>query len=255
MINMNNCLSTYLNLCTQVYDLSKPTPPKDAYVFYREYVADCKRLILEPMCGTGRFLLPLLEEGFNVNGFDASQHMLSALQEKAKRKSITPRVWHGFLENLDNTQEYGLIFIPSGSFGLITDSFQIEHCLQKIYAALEDNGIFVFEVETLHAVPKQLNVWRESVYQREDGKRIIASFLDLEPCNNVGIMICKYELVDGQQIIGTEIETLKIRLYEPSEIIHLLKSIGFKQVNLKKAFDKTQLPERDDEVIICECIK
>ncbi|KTD65155.1 methyltransferase, ubiE/COQ5 family [Legionella shakespearei DSM 23087] len=31
-------LDTYLDLCTQVYDLSKPTPPKDAYDFYLSYV-------------------------------------------------------------------------------------------------------------------------------------------------------------------------------------------------------------------------
>lgn len=56
-------LDTYLDLCTQVYELSKPIPPEDAYAFYRSYVADYKGPILEPMCGTGRFLLPLIEEG------------------------------------------------------------------------------------------------------------------------------------------------------------------------------------------------
>lgn len=248
-------LSTYLNLCAQVYDLSKPKPSEDAYAFYRGYVAECKHLILEPMCGTGRFLLPLVEEGFTVSGFDASHHMLSALHEKAKHKNITPHIWHGFLENLDSIQKYGLIFIPSGSFGLITDRVQAKHCLQKIYDALENNGVFVFEVETLNAVPEQLNVWRGTVYQREDGKNIIASFLDLEPLDTVGTVICKYELVDDQNFIETEIEMMKIKLYESSELISLLESVGFKQVALKKAFDKNRLPEPGDAIIIAECVK
>ena len=47
---------TYLNLCTQVYDLSKPQPPQDEYEFYRSYATAANGLILEPMCGTGRFL-------------------------------------------------------------------------------------------------------------------------------------------------------------------------------------------------------
>ena len=29
---------TYLSLCTQVYDLSKPKPPEDACAFYRAYM-------------------------------------------------------------------------------------------------------------------------------------------------------------------------------------------------------------------------
>ncbi|WP_279611726.1 hypothetical protein [Candidatus Sarmatiella mevalonica] len=32
---MKKALDTYLSLCTQVYELSKPTPPSDAYAFYR----------------------------------------------------------------------------------------------------------------------------------------------------------------------------------------------------------------------------
>lgn len=98
---MNNpILDTYLNLCTQVYDLSKPNSPEDAYAFYREYARNCKGLILEPMCGTGRFLLPLLKEGFHVHGFDASHHMLKILREKAKLTNLQPKVWYSFLEDL-----------------------------------------------------------------------------------------------------------------------------------------------------------
>ncbi|HCU6014361.1 TPA: GNAT family N-acetyltransferase, partial [Legionella pneumophila] len=69
-------LDTYQSLCTEVYDLSKPNAPQDEYSFYRSYAAEVKGLILEPMCGTGRFLLPLAAEGFDVHGFDASQPML-----------------------------------------------------------------------------------------------------------------------------------------------------------------------------------
>lgn len=52
---MTKSLDTYLDLCTQVYDLSKPTPPQDAYDFYLSYVRETNGPILEPMCGTGRF--------------------------------------------------------------------------------------------------------------------------------------------------------------------------------------------------------
>ena len=55
-------LDTYLNLCTEAYDLSKPNPPEDAYAFYRDYAISANGPILEPMCGTGRFLLPLLKK-------------------------------------------------------------------------------------------------------------------------------------------------------------------------------------------------
>ena len=89
---MDKTLDTYLSLCTEVYELSKPNPPEDAYAFYRDYAVKVNGPILEPMCGTGRFLLPLLEEGFDVHGFDASDHMLGVLHAKAETKNLKPTV-------------------------------------------------------------------------------------------------------------------------------------------------------------------
>ncbi len=111
-------LDTYLSLCTQVYDLSKPTPPEDAYAFYRSYVERAGKAVLEPMCGTGRFLLPLVAEGFDVHGFDASDTMLEALQAKSRLKNIKTKVWKGFLESLEDTQHYNLksYFYPKRFF-------------------------------------------------------------------------------------------------------------------------------------------
>lgn len=37
-------LDTYLSLCTEVYDLSKPNPPEEDYAFYRSYVINVKGL-------------------------------------------------------------------------------------------------------------------------------------------------------------------------------------------------------------------
>ena len=98
-------LDTYLSLCTEVYDLSKPTPPEDAYAFYRSYAIQAKGPILEPMCGTGRFLIPLLAEGFNVHGFDASDHMLEVLHTKARAQNLQATVWKDFVEDLKNLEK------------------------------------------------------------------------------------------------------------------------------------------------------
>ena len=248
-----NKLDTYLSLCTEVYDLSKPEPLKDAYDFYRDYAVNANGLILEPMCGTGRFLLPLHEEGFNVQGFDASEHMLQALHVKASAKKLTPTVWKGFLEDLKKPEKYNLIFIPSGSFCLIIDFGAVKTALKTLYEHLSDGGVLLFEVETFKAVP-QLNVWRGSVWHKSDGKVIILSQLstfDGEVCNS----ICKYELADNNSIIHTEIEELKVRIHKPDELDKMLKDCGFKHVRKVKAFDRNALPDEDDEVVVYECKK
>ncbi|HAT6937590.1 TPA: methyltransferase domain-containing protein [Legionella pneumophila] len=246
-------LDTYLSLCTEVYDLSKPKPPEDAYAFYRSYVMNVKGPILEPMCGTGRFLLPLVEEGFEVHGFDASEYMLEALNIKAKAKNIKPKVWRGFVEDLTRPEKYNLIFIPSGSFCLITDPATVRLALQTFYNHLSDDGILLFEGETLKSVP-QLDVWRGSVWHKPNGQRIILSQLATlknKICNSIG----KYELVHNNNIIHTEVEELRIRIYDPQELTGILKSCGFKNVRLIKAFDSAATPDAQDETIVYECRK
>ena len=250
---MDKTLDTYLSLCTEVYDLSKPNPPEDAYAFYRDYAMKANGLILEPMCGTGRFLLPLLEEGFNVHGFDASNHMLEVLHAKATPKNLKPTVWKGFVEDLQRPEKYNLIFIPSGSFCLIIDPVQVENSLKAIYDHLADGGIFLFEAETLHAVP-QAGIWRGSVWPKSNGQKIILSQLATRQ-DDICISLCKYELMEAGKIIHTEIEELRVKIYEQDQLMEMLKSAGFKHIRTLQAFDQSSGPAKQDESIVYECRK
>jgi 2-polyprenyl-3-methyl-5-hydroxy-6-metoxy-1,4-benzoquinol methylase len=61
-----------MNLCTQFYELDKPSAPENELNFYIEYVKNGNWPIFEPMCGTGCFLIPMLERGLDIKGSDAS---------------------------------------------------------------------------------------------------------------------------------------------------------------------------------------
>jgi SAM-dependent methyltransferase len=249
----NKALDTYLSLCSEVYDLSKSEPPEDSYAFYREYAIKVNGSILEPMCGTGRFLLPLLEDGFNVAGFDASEHMLQALHAKAKAKNLKPTVWKGFVEDLNRPEKYNLIFIPSGSFCLIIDPLRAEKALKAIYDHLNDDGIFLFELETLSSIPQQ-GIWLSSIWSKPNGQKIILSQL-AEFQGDVCTSLCRYELMEAGKIIQTEIEELRVKIYKEDQLMELLQSAGFKHIRTLKAFDLSMSPSNQDESIVYECRK
>lgn len=246
---------TYLSLCTEVYDLSKPNAPEYAYRFYRSYALEAQGPILEPMCGTGNFLLPLLEEGFDVHGVDASEFMLNTLHAKANAKKLNHNVWQGLVADSHSSEKYKLIFIPSGSFGLITEIEAIKNALKNLYHQLEHNGLFVFEVETLRAVPNELGIWSGYQWRRADDKIILLSqlaTLEGAMCYSIG----KYELVDANRVVQTEVEEYKISIYDDSSFLHeLLRAVGFREVRLVKAFDRLTSPGQKDDSIVYECKK
>jgi|GEM_PF-6792921 len=90
---------------------------------------------------------------------------------------------------------------------------------------------------------------------KPDGKLIIVNRLTtLE--DSVCYSIDRYELVDANQIIQTEIEQFNVRLYDdPAVLIDMLKMAGFKEIRMLKAFDKTSDPEPGAPAIVYECRK
>jgi len=76
----------------------------------------------------------------------------------------------------------------------------------------------------------------------------------LPPEGDVVTIICRYELVNLNSIIQTEVEHMKLRLYDDgNQLFALLHELGFSNVKMIKAFDRNQQPAQNDEVIVYEC--
>ena len=59
----------YGSLCTEMYEILHEEAPQDELDFYLSYAEKGKK-ILEPLCGSGRFLIPFMERGFHICGMD-----------------------------------------------------------------------------------------------------------------------------------------------------------------------------------------
>ena len=80
----------YGNLCTEMYEILHSEAPSDELDFYLSYAEKGKK-ILEPLRGSGRFLVPFLERGFTISGIDLSEEMLAKLKQKAPMASVACR--------------------------------------------------------------------------------------------------------------------------------------------------------------------
>lgn len=250
-----NKATLYLNLCTEFFDLDKPTPPKEDYDFYLAYVKQAEGPILEPMCGSGRYLIPMLELGYTIDGFDASPFMLSSLHKKCAEKKLTPHIWQEFLQNITCHQRYSLIFIPDSSLCLLLKPIDIVTALQKLYDALTPNGTLVFDLETIYATPAKIDIWHKKTHVRADGKQIILHTLPLAVEDQIATVLCRYELVDKTEVIKTEIEHFQIRLYHPAEMVTILQAVGFKDIKCIKAYNQQSEPDPYDYTVVYECKK
>jgi SAM-dependent methyltransferase len=227
--------NTYLKLCSDYYDLTRPFAAELELNFYLDYAKKLSGPILEPMCGTGRFLIPMLEYGLAIEGFDSSASMLTILKQKCEHKKLIPAISQITLQEFYSHKKYNFIFIPSGSFGLITDLQQAHSCLQKLYDLLALCGKFVFEVDTPESLRNYpLGSWHRSVRQKNDGSSLVFNQLPFfNEESRIFEVLCRYEHVKNGTICATEIENFRVKLYGHNELDSLLRQIGFSFITYK----------------------
>ena len=134
----------YGNLCTDMYEILHEQAPQDELDFYLSYAERGKK-ILEPLCGSGRFLIPFLERGFDIYGIDSSKEMLDKLMQKAPNAQVI----QADITDYTVQESFDYIFIPSGSISLFTDMRICKSILQKMKKLLAAGGKFVFAVDTV----------------------------------------------------------------------------------------------------------
>lgn len=245
----------YQKLCTEFYDLDKPEEPADAFEFYLQYARAAGGPILEPMCGSGRFLLPLLAQGFDVDGVDASSFMLEACRRRAAQLRLQPQLFQQALESLEVSRRYALAFIPAGSFGLITQEAQAHEALRRLHAALLPGGKLVLEVDCPPFETSTSWPWGGRWLKRPDGALLVMSSLgQYAASERISYSVHRYELVIEGRVVETEVEEFNLRAYEPQECQAMLEGAGFVDVKPLKAFEQ-RAPDTDDEGLVFECRK
>lgn len=245
-------MNEFGKLLSEIYDISMPRPPEEAVDFYLRHLASAKGPVLEPMCGSGRFLVPFLERGIDIDGADASPHMLQACREHCQSRGLEPVLYQQFLQELALPRQYNLIFIPACSFGLVVDRQAAKDSLRRLFEHLLPGGKLVLEVETPRAHTLIPGLWSGHWVTRLDGARIVHSTLPTYSVEEqVRRDLHRYELFEDGHITEMELEESELRFYERDEFQQLLEGTGYREIRASKAYQDTE-PDLEDAVIVFE---
>lgn len=134
---------------SEYYDLLYSSEQADV-AFYIEMARQTGGPVCELACGTGRIVLPLAREGFEVTGIDISQAMLDRLQAKLERepRKVQSRVALKCADMRDYrfSSPFKLVFCAFNSFQhLVTTDDQLA-CLASVREYLADDGRLVLNV-------------------------------------------------------------------------------------------------------------
>src|ERR1700722_5901908 len=223
--------SSYQQLCAEFYDLYRPKAGSKEVNFYSHLLKTMQGPILEAMCGSGRILIPLLEEGYQIDGVDNAVHMLSNCQKRCAAKQLNVLLFNQPLEQLSLSKKYACIFIALGSFQHFADhrmtAFQV---LQRLYDHLLPGGSLLIDMivpwgliqagiqDNLYSHEVQTMESQQTVTSHDGVKITSKTIAKVYPDEQLAISENCYEKIMDDKTVAQEKESIAFRWYHRYEM-------------------------------------
>ncbi|MDK8180248.1 class I SAM-dependent methyltransferase [Paenibacillus sp. UMB4589-SE434] len=249
--------SYYSTLCTEVYDFTKPVgcSLNGDIEYYQERLKSCQGRILEAAVGSGRFIIPLLEAGYIVDGIDYSPEMLVSCRTRCEERGFKPNLYECKLQKFSLPFTYEAIIIPTGSFCLLEKREDSLAALKCFYNHLVPGGRLIVDLQ----LP---NDWKPGeittstfALPNGDGITMENKSIEMDWLNQFTVSYIKYEKWRQGQLIQTELQRFAIRWYGIEEFKLVLEHIGFSDITCSADYVYGKQPSHADQIITFEAVR
>jgi SAM-dependent methyltransferase len=253
--NALTATNRYGALAAEIYDIDKPIGRLPDTRFHLDRLKGFGRPILQPACGTGRTLIPLLIAGLDATGFDQSPDMLDRCKAELARRGIACRVDQQRLEDFHYPHDFGAILMPVGTFCLLDTLDLAKAVLRRFFQALEPGGLLVIDVQGLAALADDRPDRRQWFADNGDlltleGARVRTDWLAQRAESRL-----RYERWRDNRLIETHLEPMALRYWGLREFELELKAAGFGEVTVTGGYDRSREPQAADWVLTFEALK
>jgi SAM-dependent methyltransferase len=248
-------LGYYNKLSSEVYDIDKYIGLSFGDVeFYSGRLASCKGNILEPGVGTGRILIPLLEKGLKVDGFDISKEMLKICRNNCENKGLYPKLFEEKMESFSLDTKYEAIIIPTGTFLLLHKREDSLGALKNFYNHLCDGGKLILDIFLQNELTVG-NVSTRTWKSQNDGIITLDSkIVEVDFINQYTIYHNRYEKWKNGQLTESELERFPLRWYGVEEFKTILEQVGFEDITISSDYKHGEYPTNSTQTITFEAV-
>ncbi len=254
--NNNTRVNRYGALAAEIYDIDKPIGSLPDTTFHLDRLAGISGPILEPACGTGRTLIPLLEAGHDAVGFDASPDMLERCRAKCATRGYTPLLSQQLFEDFRYAEPFAAVIVPVGTFTLIDDFAAAMAVLRRIRNHLLPGGLVILDIQSLNVLAATALMDRRSWTAENgdlltiEGVRVTTDWLAQRATANM-----RYERWRNNVLIETHLEPMAQRYWGVAEFGLALNEAGFGDIKVVGNYDRRRTPLSSDRTFTFEAVR
>ncbi|MGH6992459.1 MAG: methyltransferase domain-containing protein, partial [Caulobacteraceae bacterium] len=247
-------INRYGAIAAEIYDFDKPYGALRDTAFHLQRLAGITGETLEPACGSGRTLVPLLRAGRRAAGFDLSEEMLEKCRARLGAAGLTADVSRQGFEDFAYERRFAAILVPVGSFGLIDDFARACAVLERFFTHLEAGGLLILDVQPISHLAdrgEDLRSWRaeNGDLLTVDGKKTRADWLAQRFERRV-----RYERWRDNRLVESQIEPMALRYWGIEEMRLCLEQTGFSDVRVFGDFER-RAPRDGDAMLTFEAVR
>jgi SAM-dependent methyltransferase len=253
--NSNTRVNRYGALAAEVYDIDKPyfTLPDTRY--HLDRLAEVDGPILEPACGSGRTLVPLLDAGHVAAGFDASPDMLERCRAKCAARGHAPDLSQQLFEDFRYAETFAAILVPVGTFTLIDDVQTALAVLRRFRSHLRPGGRLALDLPSLGTMANVSDDRRSWTAENGDlltvhGQRVVTDWVAQRVQWRT-----RYERWRDNVLVETQLEPMSQRLWGLEEMRLALTATGFADITFVGDYDRTRAPRASDHTLTVEAVR
>jgi SAM-dependent methyltransferase len=239
----------YGRLASEIYELDKPVGrPFPGLAYYTRQLAGVTGRILEPACGTGRFLVPLLEAGLAVEGLDSSPDMLAVCRQHGLDRGLDPVLREADMTALAEPGAYQAVIVPAGSLMLLDARDTAPRALAAFRESLVPGGRLIADLDppSLAAGPPVTSAryWERDPYLWT--MQVMSTSHD-SAANQVTSLL-RYEKWRDGGLVATELQRFRLQYWSLAEFGQLLAGAGFTDITVTADYREGRPPGPGDDV-------
>ncbi len=181
---------------------------------------------LDLACGTGSFIIELKKRNIDVFGADMSEDMLAQAQMKLQESGLHVMLIHSSMQELELPEKIDTCVCTLDSINHIVSKKELVRAFSNISKYLTDNGLFVFDVNTVF---KHREILGDNCFILETDSVFCAWQNDYSPDTNEVLITLDFFEPDEDVYVRSS-EQFSERAYTHKEMEDMLTSSGLEVI-------------------------